>query len=163
MASSTGTSAFCGLLFRIRTSIMMSLLLSTLCGFLVQGAVTNTATGHGHGHHFNVRSDNEMMHTNSCMVIWDSSPEAPTMAIYERVASLWMLDSSVAVNYQNNNLEEMYDMDEVEFEDYFEAFRKNEINQAMHRFQCDMNTWPELDLQWCLADWHDGKLVPDTQ
>jgi hypothetical protein len=28
---------------------------------------------------------------------------------------------------------------------------------------CDQNQdlpWPELDLNWCLANWHDGRLVP---
>lgn len=41
-------------------------------------------------------------------------------------------------------------------------FLSLDLNKAHHHWYCDedeQQPWLELDLDWCLAKWHDGKLV----
>lgn len=126
---------------------MSNLHLLFLLVFGVQGTV---ATYRGH---ITVRSS-EVAHTNSCTITWGSSPAPqPTLAVYERVTNLWMLGSAPD---DNSDVE---DMDDREFERY----RMDMIKKTIHWAECLVNDWPELDLPWCLADWHDGKLVPESR
>lgn len=75
---------------------------------------------------------------------------------------MWLIDPFVA-HYHGGQSDDLFELDGEEFDGYLEAFRNNGIQQAINVAKCVMNDCPELDLAWCLADWHDGKLVVESQ
>ncbi|OIW31422.1 hypothetical protein CONLIGDRAFT_680121 [Coniochaeta ligniaria NRRL 30616] len=91
--------------------------------------------------------------TNCCTITWGSPIVKPTVVFSMPVTNFWALSSAVVSDVDFEDL----DMDESQFEIY----RMDRVHQAIQRAECLANDWPELDLQWCLADWHDGKLIPD--
>lgn len=91
--------------------------------------------------------------TNYCTITWGSPIVKPTVVFSMPVTNFWALSSAVVSDVDFEDL----DMDESQFEIY----RMDRVHQAIQRAECLANDWPELDLQWCLADWHDGKLIPD--
>ena len=70
------------------------------------------------------------------------------------MTNVWALGSAVVSDVEFDDL----DMNE----DQFERYRMDRLHMAIEWAECLANDWPELDLQWCLADWHDGKLIPDS-
>jgi len=71
--------------------------------------------------------------TNSCMLI---HPKAVSAADMVDDSNLGMQDmESVESGFENGMLAQYWYCDQVEL------------------------PWPELDLNWCLANWNDGKLV----
>jgi hypothetical protein len=135
----------------------MSLFLvaSILLGFLAQVTIANSFVQHGRLDHY--RNTELVFSANSCTVTWDSSSIQP---FHKQVTNLWLLGSEVTVDDQCED--ELDDMDDSEFEVYLQHIRLSKLQQAVQRAGCVLYAWPELDLPWCLADWHDGKLVPET-
>jgi hypothetical protein len=93
--------------------------------------------------------------TNCCTVTWGSLAAKPTVVFSVPMPDFWTLSSAVVGDIDFDEL----DMDESQFE----VLRMDRVRLAVQWAECLANDWPELDLQWCLADWHDGKLVPDSR
>lgn len=90
--------------------------------------------------------------TNRCTITWGSSA-AGSHSLSMPNTNYWALHSAVVSDI---------DFDELNMaEDQFEVLRIDRLHHAFQWAECLENDWPELDLQWCLADWHDGKLIPD--
>jgi hypothetical protein len=124
------------------------LLLFILFAFLAGGSV---ATGHDH---IDVKNGHLAAKTNSCSVTWRSASPRPTVIFRMPALNFWTLGSAVVGDVDFDDL----DMDEAQFE----VYRMDRINLAIQWAECLVHDWPELDLKWCLADWHDGKLVPES-
>jgi 2-polyprenyl-6-methoxyphenol hydroxylase-like FAD-dependent oxidoreductase len=133
---------------------------ATMCGFMLHFAImftligTDVAIAHQHhkGHIGHILPDTP---TNSCTIAWFSPTANPTAVTPSRPnnLSLWSLRTAVADDLDTE------DMDENELE----LYRIDKIKSAIQSAECIADDWPELDLQWCLADWHDGKLVPESR
>jgi hypothetical protein len=141
----------------IKAHFPMSLLLVAfaLLGFLAQ--VTTATSLAQHRRLDQYRNTEVVFSANSCTVTWGGSP---LQSVHERVTNLWLLDSEVTVD--DHYEDELDEMDNSEFEAYLQNIRLTKLHEAIERAGCVMYDWPELDLPWCLADWHDGKLVPET-
>ncbi|KAH8908266.1 hypothetical protein BR93DRAFT_927309 [Coniochaeta sp. PMI_546] len=90
-----------------------------------------------------------------CTITWGSSAAKPTVVFSMPAPSFWPHGAAVG---DDIDFEEL-DMDASQFE----ILRMDRVHLAIRWAECLANDWPELDLQWCLADWHDGKLVADSR
>ncbi|KAH8886365.1 hypothetical protein GQ53DRAFT_828019 [Thozetella sp. PMI_491] len=61
------------------------------------------------------------------------------------------------VTWNEDDCEQEYDFEE--FEQLYQQRRIHKVLLAIQWAHCSANPWPELDLDWCLADWDDGVLV----
>lgn len=139
-----------------RFPLSLFLVVSVLLGYLVQ--VTTATSLFRHAQLDQYRDTEVVFSANSCTIIWGSSPIQP---VHEWATSMWLLDSEVTIEDQCED--EIDEMDDSEFEVYLHNVRLTMLQQAIKRAGCVLYAWPELDLPWCLADWHDGKLIPETR
>lgn len=97
--------------------------------------------------------------TNSCTLIWGSPAARPTLVDFGTALHGW-------TGYHGFNEEEMFGTtDRWEDPDFYADnadFHMDKVKQVIKWAECVAHDWPELDLKWCLADWHDGKLIRDS-
>lgn len=97
--------------------------------------------------------------TNSCTLIWGSPAARPTLVDFGAAVHGW-------VGYNGFTEEEMFDTthswENLDFYAYNADYHMDKVNQVIKWAECIAHDWPELDLKWCLADWHDGKLIRDS-
>lgn len=107
------------------------------------------------GHRTIKSVDHAAAQTNCCTITWGSSAAKPTVVFSMPAPNFWPHGAAVG---DDIDFEEL-DMDASQFE----ILRMDRVHLAIRWAECLANDWPELDLQWCLADWYDGKLVADSR
>lgn len=114
--------------------------------------------------------------TNSCTLIWAGPAARPTLVDFDGAAQTWIRYKSYDSygSYGGHDLSDEVlgeeglgdgdgDGDEdLDFDLYSLEVWRVRVKQAIKWAECIANDLPELDLKWCLADWHDGRLITDS-
>ena len=64
------------------------------------------------------------------------------------------------VTWNEEDCEQEYDSEE--FETLYQARRVDKVKMALKWSECIANPWPEIDLPWCIADWHESLLPRES-
>lgn len=139
------TNFFPGVCYRTYINILLVLLATTIAAAphpyyaFTAGVVPFTA--------------NSLLCTNSCTLILGSPTARPTLVDFARTDYDWGQHDG----YNEDELCEMGRGGEDDMEPQLARAQR-----IVKWPECVAHDWPELDLQWCLADWHDGKLIRDS-
>lgn len=91
--------------------------------------------------------------TNSCAIIWGSPATRPTTIDLEQATLAWIrIDMEHGVPGTEDLGFDLYDL----------TFQMDKVKPAIKEIEWATGDWPELDLQWCLAEWHNGRLIGDS-
>ena len=115
-----------------------------------------------HPHEHMTKHDHGVLTTNSCTVTWISAAAKPaksaTIAFSRPITDIWSLRSAVA-----GDLDYYFEHDHLGMnEEQYQLYHKDRIHAAIDLAECVIKEWPVLDLDWCLVDWHDGKLIKES-
>jgi hypothetical protein len=115
----------------------------------------------GHGiNEKNVLHRPSTVGSNSCTITWRRPSAKPNTVFSMPVPNNWALGSAVADDLGAD----FAGIDDLDMDDsQFELYRIDRIRLAIQSAECIASDWPELDLQWCLADWHSGKLLEESK